>query len=371
MPGLGIDDRDGPAQVVSAFALVRDPEFGLVDIERRTIRPDTRTVGPDNLARFDIDLGGVGQRIDDVHVLLGRIHDQPVGPVAGDGVFAQHLPVVRVDLCDPERAQGRKPALVHAHGGKHAGRPSRSVTGGLDQRVDVFVILVGPRGVGKSAQIDIADSAHDLVGFRVQQKDAQPIGVAGEHVDEHVILERLRMMYPPANGELLDGLQREGVRLDQRRRRIHRGLVIGLAGPRTDDVDVAPVGRHDRAVDRCAQALRKHVAGDDLLGLGIPNHDLVAGRRYVAVVQHRWRTGRTHILVEIRPAGLWRELGLAGIERGDDLGLIVAREAAFRGPSRPGFLHRGKCLDGLHLQIPRRLHEFRLLRLVRLDRGQG
>ena len=177
-------------------------------------------------------------------------------------------------------------------------------------------------------------------------------------------------MQPGADGDLRHGLQGDGVELEHRpgARRVRRSVGGGLPG--AHHVGVLAVGRHGRGVHHGPQALRNHVAGDDLHGLGIADHELIAGRGRIAVEQHRGRTGRAHVLVEIRLAGLGRELRLAGLPGCHDPRRILAPDAAFVGPSRPGLLHRGERLHRLHLQVPRRLRELTLLRLVRLHGRQ-
>ena len=62
------------------------------------------------------------------------------------------------------------------------------------------------------SEIGVANSADDLVRFRVEQKHIQPIGVAGKSVHQEVsILKYLSMVESAADRELFDRAETERV----------------------------------------------------------------------------------------------------------------------------------------------------------------
>ena len=199
-------DRNRAPQVVGSLALVRDPQFGLIRIERRAVGSDTRPIRPDNLARFDINLGSDRATHDGVDVFLRRIDHRPVGPVTGDREFVYDFPGVRIDLCDPERAHGYEFALVPISYARHTSAASRRIASRFHERVDVLVVLVGPDRVEEPPHIDVTDTAENFIVLGVVEDQAQAVRVACEHVEQDFVTKNLPMVESCAYRDLCNML---------------------------------------------------------------------------------------------------------------------------------------------------------------------
>ena len=203
-PAGGFHNRYGAPELAAGLALVGNPDLGLVGIQRAAVRTDPRRGRPLDGTRGQIDLGDVVRdRRRHVHVFASGINDHPVAAVPRVGVLRHDFPVGRVHLGHPVGSEGG-----HATGGKAA----RIGAGRLHQHVNE--LAVGKRRVVASAQILTPNPPDNLVRLGIEEKHVESVGVAGEHVEQQVaVLENLPMMQPPADIQVFDGLQRQGVHL--------------------------------------------------------------------------------------------------------------------------------------------------------------
>ena len=108
---------------------------------------------------------------------------------------------------------------------------------------------------------------------------------------------------------------------------------------------MAPVRGHERGVHAAAQFRRQHVRCDHFLGLGVPDHDLVAlhGRFPPAGGIKHGRS--TQVFVEVGLPGLRFEPRFARIVCRNHLHVVRAHDVAGSGTALPAFQHHVEGLD--------------------------